>query len=72
MRIKSIKSIGKRPVYDLTVKGNNQYVIENGVLSHNTGVMYSANTAFIITKAQEKQGTDIVGYNFTINIINNQ
>lgn len=68
MRIKSIKSIGKRPVYDLTVKGNNQYVIENGVLSHNTGVMYSANTVFIITKAQEKVGTDIVGYNFTINI----
>ena len=38
------------------------------VISGGTGVMYSANTAFIITKAQEKVGTDIVGYNFTINI----
>lgn len=38
------------------------------VVGGGTGVMYSANTVFIITKAQEKQGTDIVGYNFTINI----
>ena len=38
------------------------------VVGGGTGVMYSANTVFIITKSQEKVGTDIVGYNFTINI----
>lgn len=38
------------------------------IVSGGTGVMYSANTVFIISKSQEKQGTDIVGYNFTINI----
>ena len=38
------------------------------IVSGGSGVMYSANTVFIISKAQEKVGTDIVGYNFTINI----
>lgn len=38
------------------------------VMSGGTGGMYSANQVFIIGKAQEKDGTDIVGWNFTINI----
>lgn len=68
MKVKSIKPIGKHPVYDIMVDGTHTYVLDNGVVTHNTGVMYSSNTVFIITKAQEKVGTDIVGYNFTINI----
>jgi RecA/RadA recombinase len=38
------------------------------VMSGGTGGMYSANQVFIIGKAQEKDGTELVGYNFTINI----
>jgi RecA/RadA recombinase len=38
------------------------------VISGGTGLMYSANQAFIITKAQEKDGTDLSGWKFTINI----
>jgi RecA/RadA recombinase len=38
------------------------------VMSGGTGGMYSANQVFIIGKAQEKDGSDLVGYNFTINI----
>ena len=38
------------------------------VMSGGTGGMYSANQVFIIGKAQEKDGTDLVGWNFTINI----
>ena len=30
--------------------------------------MYSANQVFVITKAQDKDGKDLMGYNFTINI----
>jgi hypothetical protein len=30
--------------------------------------MYSANQIFIISKSQEKDGSDLVGWNFTINI----
>jgi RecA/RadA recombinase len=38
------------------------------VISGGTGIMYSANTAFIISRAQEKSGTELDGYNFTINV----
>lgn len=38
------------------------------IISGGSGLIYSANQAFIIGKSQEKDGTDIVGYNFTINI----
>jgi RecA/RadA recombinase len=38
------------------------------IISGGTGLIYSANQAFIISKAQEKDGTELVGYNFTINI----
>ena len=40
----------------------------NGLISHNSGVMYSCNTAFIITKSQIKEGSDLAGYTYTIHI----
>jgi hypothetical protein len=68
MRIQSIKKVGNKPVYDLSVQEVEHYVLKNGVVTHNTGVMYSSNQVFIITKAQEKEGTDLAGWKFTINI----
>lgn len=38
------------------------------IVSGGTGVMYSSNQVFIITKSQEKDGTDLAGFKFTINI----
>lgn len=38
------------------------------IISGGQAVMLAANQAFIITKAQEKDGTDLIGWNFTINI----
>jgi hypothetical protein len=68
MKIKSIKSIGKQKVYDVTVEDAEHYVLENGVVTHNTGLYYSANQIFMIGRSQEKDGTEVSGYNFTINI----
>jgi hypothetical protein len=68
MKIKNIKPIGKRKVYDLSVKDAEHYVLENGVVSHNTGIMYSSDTVLIIGRSQEKDGKDLAGYTFTINI----
>jgi hypothetical protein len=68
MKITSIKPIGKHEVYDIAVTDDEHYILENGVISHNSGLIYSANQAFIIGKSQVKEGTDIVGYNFTINV----
>lgn len=38
------------------------------IMSGGTGPMYSANQVFFIGKQQEKDGTEITGYNFIINV----
>lgn len=38
------------------------------IMSGGTGGMYSANQVLIIGKSQEKDGTELAGFNFTINI----
>lgn len=38
------------------------------IISGGTGMLYSANSAWIISRSQEKEDKDLVGYNFTINI----
>lgn len=55
-------------MYDISVADVEHYLLENGLISHNTGIYYSANTIFIITKSQEKTTEGLVGWNFTINI----
>jgi hypothetical protein len=68
MKISQIKSVGKKPVYDLSVNEVEHYILRNGVVTHNTGIYYSANQIFIISKSQEKDGTELAGFKFTINI----
>ena len=68
MQIKSVTSVGKRKVYDISVKDAEHYVLENGVVTHNTGSYYSADNIFILGRQQEKEGTDLIGYNFVINV----
>lgn len=68
MKIQKITRVGRRPVFDISVEDVEHYLFENGVASHNTGGMYSANQVFIIGKAQEKEGSELMGFNFTINI----
>ncbi len=38
------------------------------VVSGGTGIVYSANTIWIIGRQQEKVGTEVKGYNFIINV----
>lgn len=68
MQIKSVTPVGKRKVYDISVKDAEHYVLENGVVTHNTGSYYSADNIFIIGRQQEKDGSEVVGYNFIINV----
>lgn len=68
MKISSIKKVGRKPVYDLSVAEVEHYVLKNGVVTHNTGIYYSANQIFIISKSQEKDGDQLAGFKFTINI----
>ena len=68
MKIKAITSVGKRKVYDISVEGEEHYLLDNGVASHNTGLYYSADNIWIIGRQQEKEDKDIVGYHFIINV----
>lgn len=66
MKIKSIKPIGKREVYDIQVENTSSYVLANGVISHNSGASYSANQIIFVSKSQEKDGKELLGYNFNL------
>lgn len=68
MKVMDIRSIGPGPVYDISVEGNQQYVLENGVVSHNTGSYYGADNIWILGRQQDKDGTEIAGYHFVINV----
>jgi hypothetical protein len=45
-----------------------QEMFSKAVVSGGTGIMYSADTVFIIGRSQNKKGTELEGYTFTINI----
>ena len=72
MKISEVKSVGRRKVYDISIDSENyddqHYVLENGVVTHNTGIYYSADAIWIIGRQQEKDGKEVSGYNFVINI----
>lgn len=70
MKVAKIKAVGKKPVFDLSVKEAEHYVLENGVVTHNTGLYLSSSDVWIIGRSQEKDnsGKELLGYNFLINI----
>jgi hypothetical protein len=68
MKIKSIKKIPKVEVFDISVKDEQHYVLENGVVTHNSGPLLSANNVYFIGRSQEKDGTELSGYNFNITV----
>lgn len=72
MKIKNIVKVGRKPVYDITINSddynNQQYVLENGIISHNTGSYYGSDNIWIIGRQQEKDDGEIAGYHFVINV----
>lgn len=77
-RAKSLKSLFRIITPKLTTKDipclaiNHIYqemgLYPKAIVSGGTGIYYSANQIFIISKSQEKDGTDLAGFKFTINI----
>lgn len=78
-KLKGIKEINKFEIYDITVANEHCFELENGVIAHNsmfpkeivgggTGSYYSADNIFIIGRQQEKDGTELTGHNFIINV----
>jgi len=42
IKIKSKQCIGIKPVYDIQVKDAHHYILENGVISHNSGFLFAS------------------------------
>ena len=77
-RAKQIKSLFRMVTPHLTLKDipmvvvNHTYMEQGlypkAIVSGGTGPYYSADNIFILGRQQEKDGTEIVGYNFIINV----
>lgn len=77
-RAKSLKSLFRIITPHLTTKNipclaiNHIYMTQEmyskAIVSGGTGIYYSANQIFIISKSQEKDGDQLSGFKFTINI----
>ena len=77
-RAKQMKSLFRMITPHLTIKDipavvvNHTYseigLFPKQIVSGGTGIYYSADNIFIIGRQQEKEGTEIVGYNFIINV----
>jgi hypothetical protein len=70
MKITSIKQIQSEPVYDFTVDTAHHYILENGVITHNSGLEYAASTIVFLSKKKDKDKTDnsITGAIITANL----
>lgn len=77
-RAKQLKSLFRMVTPHLTMKDlpmvaiNHTYqtleIYSKAQISGGTGILYSANDAWIISRSQEKEGAELAGYTFTINI----
>lgn len=77
-RAKQLKSLFRMCVPHLTIKDIPMVVVNHtykeiglypkDIVSGGTGSYYSADNIFIIGRQQEKDGTDVTGYNFIINV----
>ena len=71
-----IKEVNPFELYDITVEDDHCFELENGVIAHNskavvsggTWITYAADTVIIFGKQQEKEGTELLGFNFILNI----
>jgi len=77
-RAKQMKSLFRMITPHLTIKDIPMVVVNHTyseiglfpkqIVSGGTGIYYSASNIFIIGRQQEKDGTEVVGYNFIINV----
>jgi hypothetical protein len=65
MKIVKVLKIEKQSqpsrVFDITVQDDHHYVLENGLVSHNSGSRYAASTVLFLSKRKEKVDNEVVG-----------
>lgn len=58
IKIKSKKSIGIQPVYDISVPDAHHYLLDSGVVSHNSGFIYASSIVVAMQKRKLKEDED--------------
>lgn len=58
VKIVSKKSIGVEPVYDINVPGVHHYILDSGVVSHNSGFVYASSILIAMRKLKLKEDED--------------
>ena len=58
IKIKSKKSIGVHPVHDICVPGPHHYLLDSGVVSHNSGFIYASSIVVAMKKLKLKEDED--------------
>ena len=61
LKVKSVKKNKNNKVYDVKVNEDAHYILENGIVSHNSGLKYAASTIVYLSKKKVKEGTDVIG-----------
>jgi hypothetical protein len=57
-KIKSKKSIGVQSVFDISVPGAHHYLLDSGVVSHNSGFIYASSIVVAMRKLKLKEDED--------------
>ena len=68
IQVQSIRKIGKDEVFDIEVEDVKSYLLENNAVVSTTGGTYASDNIFILGRQQEKDGSDIVGFNIMLNV----
>jgi hypothetical protein len=58
VKIVSKKSIGIKPVYDISVPGAHHYLLDSGIVSHNSGFIYASSIVVAMKKLKLKEDDD--------------
>jgi len=61
MKIVSIKKATTEKVYDISIDEVEHYILENGVVTHNSAMQYAASSIVFLSKRKEKEGTEVIG-----------
>lgn len=55
VKIKNKKNIGVHPVYDISVPGAHHYILDSGLVSHNSGFIYASSIVVAMRKLKLKE-----------------
>ena len=52
--ISEIRRVGRKPVYDITVEETNSYALSNGIVCHNSGLVYISDYIAMLSKSKDR------------------